>query len=231
MVLFISQSDNRKQQSCLTIKNLENSETKEILKWNRVALYIEVPCSEFVYNMKDNVFTDFSITNDKTGQTNSHKIYRYMFDNRNILYSFDENDMKYRQVNPFDINRELQRVQDQNNFDGIRSNTCRKNEQDDYMIGLLLLLIQKTSKECFKFIVDYKPIVFTNDKYEWMKTSLKEHCIFEKDFFSYLKNDKKHDMKSINPKKYKFWYGSKETSKKEEQTINDISKELYINVY
>ena len=27
------------------------------------------------------------------------------------------------------------------------------------------------------------------------------------------------DMKSINPNKYKFWYGSKETSKKKEQMI------------
>ena len=122
-------------------------------------------------------------------------------------------------------------IHGQNEFSNVRTNECKiKNEQDDFMIGLLLLLIQKTRSQCFKLVVDYIPIVFTNDHYDWMRPSLKKNCIFEKDFFKYLVSKQKHEMKRINSKKYKFWYGSKKLQAEEKKVLEELSEDLYQNI-
>ena len=267
LILFISQSDVNETQNCLKITDLQNAETKNILGFNRVALFIEVPCSEFIYNIKNYFTPDISTINNTSGQKNNKKLYKYLFDKRNVLFYFDENAMKYKEVNPLKINKELELIQrqqkkqqnektfkiingikiyvennvpknydseviyGQNEYSSFCTKECKiKNEQDDFMIGLILLLIQKTWNNCFKLVVEYIPIVFTNDNYDWMKTSLKKSCIIEKDFFKYLTNKKKHDITHVNSKKYKFWYGSKNLNSVEKKDIEELSQNLYKNI-
>ncbi len=319
MVFFITQSDTNQKQSCLKITNLKNSETENILEHNRVALFIEVPCSQFVYTINDYFLTDFSTVNDFTGEKNDKTVHKYWFDKNNILYAFDQNDMKYKQVEASQLNKDLTQIQSQQkqkqgvsqkmvksqkNFtqnnsqqyksesQGKRSESqgqkyesqgqklraqrkrmikeillnikaedkkqnaksmiqvdqykkkfqgqpCKnnkigntrtgiKNEQDDQMIGLLLLFIQKTNEECFKLIFRHKPIVFTNDKYEWMNESLKSVCIFEKDFFRYLETEPKKNNSKMNVYNYQFWFNAMKPQNKEQMI--EIQQALYKNI-
>ena len=278
LVLFISQADSsdKNAPTCLKITNLKNKSTERILVNGRIALFIEVPCSEFVYNVKNYFVNDFSILDDTTGQKNEKKLLKYWFDKYNVLYYFDEDAKKYKKANPFTYNRQIQKLKNEQQqqkqqqqkqeqqqqkqqkthkiINGIKvkqdqqqeqkyeqknqfkhlilnNKSCSKgigkNEQDDYMIGLILLLIHKTSGECYKFVTQYTPIVFTNDNYSWMRDSLKKKCIFEQNFFHYLHTNRKVDISKINQKRFKFWFNnSKLNTNKIFKISNELSKNL-----
>lgn len=258
MVLFITQADTiaSPNQTCLKITDLKknaSNETKNLLKGNgnnRVALYIEVPCTEFVYNTNNNIVRDYSIRDDIT-RYNTADVYRYWYDNYNRLYRFDENRGYYQKltknspVPPGIIKNRNNRAgrlsanqTQQNKFlnyvkvNSNCSNGIRKNELDDYLIGLILLLHKKTIRECYKMIIDYIPIVFTADNYNWMRSSLKNTCFFESNFISYLKsNNNGFRNFELNDRNFNFWYGNNSNRNKIEIDVINISETLYRNLH
>lgn len=259
MVLFITQADtlSNPNQTCLKITDLKknaSSQFKNLLEGNglkRVALYIEVPCTEFVYNTNNNIVRNYSIRDDITKRLRRDEIYQYWYDNYNRLYKFNDRDGYYQKLNknsppPSGIIRNrnysagrISPTQTQENeflnyvkVDSNCSSGIRKNELDDYLIGLILLLHKKTVNECYKMIIEYTPIVFTADNYNWMRSSLKNTSIFEPNFISYLKNpDIYFQNYELNNKNYNFWYGG--TNSNRNQIKNDvisISETLYQNL-
>lgn len=189
MVLFITQGNSKK--SCLNIINLNNTLTKIDLEGttdnplNRVALMIEVPCNTFTYNLdalsrRGNIFYNEygSIYTVPPRGPGPRRAPFLSHNPPNFIIKRKENNLDITDINPF--------------IDNIRensecSNTIRKNELDDYLIGIILLLSYKVNNECFKLNLQYKPIVFTNDNYNWMESKLKNYFIHpEFDFFDYI---------------------------------------------
>ena len=259
MVLFITQADTlaNPNQTCLKIRDLKKNASNQVtnlLEGNgkrRVALYIEVPCTEFVYNTNNKVVADYSIRDDITKRLYRDEVYRYWYDNYNRLYKFNDKGGYYEKVNKnlapppgiirnrnYRAGRISSNQTQQNQFlnyvtvDSNCSNGIRKNELDDYLIGLILLLHKKTINECFKMIIEYIPIVFTADNYNWMRTSLKNTCIFESNFISYLKNPNAYFVNyKLNSKNYNFWYGGINNNRNQmKNDIISISETLYLNI-
>ena len=221
MVLFICQSECHKniKQTCVKIINLwkhKNTAQKAFL--------LEVPCHDFVYKLgKRRLFDgNFDVFYDNYGH-----LYRYEPNHNdyvkvtrqreidNIYNSFDrsplikerEFNIDPRQKNPFKEHVKI-------NSQCITS--VGKNELDDYLIGIILLLIQKTQEKCFKLLLRYKPIVFTNDNFSWMKPDLKSSFIHATsnnysdsrgDFLNYIHDENGSAIESctMNSKNYEFW--------------------------
>jgi hypothetical protein len=249
LVLFISQGDMKNKNNCISITNLRNKETSHLLQSDKTALFIEVPCAQFAFHVNNYFIPGISVVDNTTGRSRSRNILKYCFDRENTLYYFDKEKLQYRLVNNVKVNKELEWMQhemqkqqaknkihpkygsmNQENVIPYHHQCLIKNELDDYMIGFILLLIQKAKRECYNFIVQYKPIVFTNDHYDWMKASIKKSCTFEKDFFGYLLQKEKHEVIEVSPKAYSFWYNGKRFDKTEKYRIQEISHQLQDNL-
>ena len=218
MVLFITQADTRinkksiNKKSCLNIINFNNTFTKRLLEGtknnplNRVALMIETPCNTFAYNL-DWLSNNGNITYDEYGSiftvpppqppgNPTPTPYLSYFAPPNIIKRTEDN-LDATDINPFISN--------------IRKNSeCSsiigKNELDDYLIGIILLLSFKANNECFKLKLQYKPIVFTNDNYNWMESELKNYFIRPRfDFFDYIYTNQYPNIKNYSIQNNTFW--------------------------
>lgn len=230
MVLFMTQSDTKQNpnQTCLKITNLKNTSTQSLLQGNgnnRVALFIEVPCTKFVYNTNDAIVHDYTLRDTHTGRIYRDSIYRYWYDNYNRLYVFNENEGRYKLMHnnshiPSSIIKPINRHAGKNLYSGNQNqhnkfldkvgtnSNCSiglKNELDDFMVGLILFLNQEVAKNCFRFITEHIPIVFTRDNYSWMRSTLKNSCTFEFNFIGYLESTTSLGSTRINRKNLLFW--------------------------
>lgn len=217
MVLFITQADSGRRRTCLRITNLKTAGTKDLLEGdtqrplNRVALFIEVPCNIFSYDLTPER-TNFNFYYDEFGS-----LMQYDRNNRTYYLSHNppHNIIKWKEKNanidPSDINPFLSHIK----IDSDCSKNIRKNELDDYLIGMILLLSHKANNECFKLNLQYKPILFTNDNYNWMNTDLK-NSFFQPfrqfrdsraDFFNYILDTNIFPIQNyvLNGKNNRFW--------------------------
>lgn len=236
MVLFITQSDNttNPRKTCLNIINLHNQDTDRIMvgtqkkPLDRVALFIEVPCNIFTY------------TKDGFG--------RYRYSKFGELLQEDRHDgLFYRVTEPHgkgiiaDPIRNIDRdPTDRNPFlRHVKSNSkCSdhvgKNELDDYLIGIILLLSKKVNNECYKLLLKYRPIVFTRDRYNWMNPQLRASFIHpyseyndsRKRFFDYIEDERTIIRNfTIHKENYEFWLETNNSTLQNNPITNDLRQQ------
>lgn len=255
MVLFVTQhnANTLPKKTCLSITKLWKETSSD-----RKAFLIEVPCNDFVYQLKGKQRLNdgkFDVYYDNYGNLFRYDPFRYKYDkvskkedidalmdtfgNRYIfsqpyggyvpqsmyvpphqkgarLIKHKQTHLDPKQNNPFrqHVKQNSQCV-----------NSLNKNELDDYLIGLILLLIKLTNEKCSKLILRYKPIVFSNDNYRWMRPQLKDSFIHAKEntfgdsrdnFIDYIEDvagkpirrksaHSKEALCQIDEQNYKFW--------------------------
>ena len=236
MILFVTQSDNKTnpRRTCLNIINLHDQQTNGVMAGtpteplNRVALFIEVPCNIFTY-AKDG-FGNFRYT--KFGELLQKDRYDGLF------YKVTNPHNKHivaERLKPYDRD-----VKDKNQFinhvkeDSKCSDHLGKNELDDYLIGIILLLSKKANNECYKLLLQYKPIVFTRDHYNWMNSQLKNSFINpdrdyshndpRKRFFDYIEYSGSSRIRNftIHRENYKFWLEMNNSTLQSEPITRDL---------
>lgn len=255
MVLFIAQSECYKntKQTCVNIKNLWKQKNTA-----QKAFFIEVPCHDFVYKLGGRQILDgkFDVFYDNYGHLYRYEPYHNNYvkvtrqrEIANIYDSYDING-KYipstGETSPLVKETEYNVDRKQNNpfkKHVKKGSQCiksvGKNELDDYLIGLILLLIQKTQEKCFKLLLQYKPIVFTDDNFSWMRPELKSSFIQASskkygDFIDYINYEDAIESCEMNPENYKFWLdciGARleddPITKKRVDYIRDINNKLF----
>ena len=237
MILFVTQSDNitNPRRTCLNIVNLHDQQTNRVIvgtpsePLNRVALFIEVPCNIFTYT-KDGFDGDYRYS--KFGE---------------LLQIDPYNGRLYNVTNPHNKHIVADRLKpydrdarDKNQFinhvkaDSKCSDHLGKNELDDYLIGIILLLSKKANNECYKLLLQYKPIVFTHDRYNWMRSELKEsfinpnhkyeHNDSRKRFFDYIEDSGSSRIRNftIHRENYKFWLEMNNSTQQSEPITSDL---------
>lgn len=236
MVLFITQSDNttNPRKTCLNIINLHNQDTDHIMTGtpneplDRVALFIEVPCNIFTYTKDGFDRYRYNKFGELLQQDPRNKRF-YMVINQHgkgiVANSITNTERDASDKNPF-----LTHVK--------RNSKCSdhvgKNELDDYLIGIILLLSKKTNNECYKLLLKYRPIVFTRDRYSWMNPQLKAsfiHPYYEYNdsrqrFFDYIEDEEKIIRNfTIHKENYEFWLKMNNSTLQNEPITNDLKRQ------